>query len=462
MTTQKTMSGWKRIAAAGALALSLVPNFSMAADKDDKGASAGTAAPAKAGGEEEAPKLELVSNTSSILDDYLNANWGLRLREEYTGDEQVNSDIFKTTTEISASNGFLFRDYHYTGRTSGDDKLNYEAFGLNIPINLKDVLSNNLSLFGTQGDRRGQGLQNDLEIILDKAKNRSLFLTFNAEEAEIDGKNPTRVGLGADLKLGNWLVGAAVDRVRTGAGKTDYFLAKTIWDASKTDQFGAASRRAQAEDNSTNSVLGYWGHTGEKAKVGTRTAAEVSWNNKTGARTIYVDSIVCENPTFGPGRNGSFDWLVGRRRGDMFGTSVTESALDPERCPLQYRTRKGLFLETQGSLTQFEGDSSGYFRVDLGDKFAPTKSFSIGPEVFAKRVFAEGKDNCDFGGAGVLAEYTPGNGKYGTFTLEVSGCKPIGSGNHDDRMSAYGSLQYSVGFDKIAGWFGGGKKADRR
>lgn len=329
-----------------------------------------------------------------------------RLRSETNINQQ---DSHKFTFELAdckegKHGDEYFRLYNFTDP-------DYTALGFKLPSLKFGELESIVTAFGTFGDKKGIGI----EAINNFDK---YTLTLNAETGDA-----TRLGAGLDYKLSDkWTIGAAFDTVNNGE-RTNQQLAKIIYDASKTDQFGAGYVLSETEGDKTNSLGAFWCHYNDS--WGTRTRVKYDFGDN--QRKVGFDSIIAQNPTFSA---GSSPWIVGRNIGDMYNLSVVENALAPERVPLGDRTKGGLVGEVQGSF-DLENDSE-WIRGDLGYRFQ-RDNWDVTPIVFGKYDSV----NSDSVGASVLLH--PKKVLGGNICIEATYTHPLESGDDD----LYLGIQFS-------------------
>lgn len=432
--TRQILSGWKRLAvAAGIAASALNPlaYFSTARAEDVKEPAKQTQALDKVG--------DLSVREKYLQDLFGLSNISLRVGAEASDPKLLNlSDQYRSVFEISANkypvapdNYPLLRLYNYTGKVEtakGTDFKDWTALGFNIPLRTS-VFNSNLSLFGVDGDFRGKGLQEDLELKL--SPKTSLYLAGNYEDSDIP--EARRKGFGLDLRLDKWLVGGAYDIVSTPKGDTKYSLIRGAFDISKNDTVGAMFRVAETETDRTNTVLGYYGHYGKDEKWGTRTWVSHDWNREKDSRTTNFDSIIVlpglfgeekQGPTFWNARNSPYQFLTERISGGKYSPSQVENALSASRTPVGMRTRGGPFIELAGCFGEIAGSRSGFYRGDIGYRFnvdTEIGNFSLAPSVWDRYDWSDkSPTHMNSLGAGLLGSYTPGKGEYGRLNFEFN------------------------------------------
>lgn len=332
--------------------------------------------------------------------DEYNVFGGARTRLEVTSGENAvgqNYQNIKSTVGLSDNRGCeWFRIYDNQCKT-GDVNQHWTSAGVALPpIKLGDWGFSSC-LFGSTGDREGLGTQ----IV---ANNDRWTITGNLERAEIPTE-ATRVGIGADYKVNDWLtVGAGFDQVENSSGTTNNYFGKAVVMVTPKDRIGVAFRSSDLEGSVTNTVLGSYAHYGKDEKWGTRTHGMYTWNNDTDFKNFGFCSIVAQNPTLG---NLSCGWLEGRARSDMFDTPVVDGSVDvAERCPLNYRSKNGWVFQADGGMTSkpnfesyFVSGTAGYTfeKINLG-------GISVKPGVlgFVRYDSCNGENKSTVGASGIF------------------------------------------------------------
>jgi len=340
-----------------------------------------------------------------------------RTRFEQTENVETNARTAKTTLEATTKNG-NFRLYNYD--SSGKD---YTALACDSPTLKLGETSTNILGFGTFGDQEGIGLESRTTC-----DNSTIYM--NLEKAQAQGRDSTRIGTALDQKIGDLTLGAGFDNVTTSSGTTNYFLARAVYDATKTDQLGAAIRVAKSEETTTNSAIVDWCHYGKDEEWGHRTRFGIDDCNN-GSQTYNFEIIGAQHPTFG---KGSSPWMTSRGvyDGGMFNQNVVENALSSERVALGDRSNSGWVGTVCGSVTDKDANQTGFVKAEVGYKLPLTQNTSLALTTFGRNDLATG-DNT-LGGSALFRLNTK---DAGSFAFEATA---------DDDSNMYGSATYSIGF----------------
>jgi len=314
----------------------------------------------------------------------------------------------------------MYRHFSNIQKDKGKNK-DWTSAALTTPEFSLWEIKNQATIFGNFGYRKGIGFVSTHKL-------EDFILTLNAERQE-EPTEATRLGVGLDYMLmKNLMIGGAFDTVVKTVKDKDvrdnYGLVHLVYDLDNQNQFGAALRVAdfggKTKDKNEVSALGYWTHYNDK--WGTRT-----WLKFVGASTyhgIQFDSIIAQNPTFGP---GSGPWLVGRTAGDMFDLGVVENPMAPERVPLGNRTKGGWVFDLRGSYFDRETGTSSALGVEGGYKFNLNKDVSLTPTLFydmreiKSKMGGKTKDDSSYGGSLLLKYDNILRGKLGNPSLELEG-----------------------------------------
>lgn len=270
------------------------------------------------------------------------SNLDLRSRAEYTESGEKNE--VKTTLSGVHESSELVKAYTHEG-----DFGDYTSFGGNI---------NRVTIFANEGDKEGAGLE----------VNQTFVNTTLGVGVQHAGKNEdkTLIGGTVEQKVGSLTIGTAYDSIENKAKDESrtFPLVNVIYDF-KNDAFGAAYTKGN--QTADNSALAFHCHYGKDEKFGDRTFVKYDWNTTNNTSTITLDTILAQNPTFGP---ASYPWFVSRDSMDagMYARDQIENPFAPERVPLAMRTRSGFVGELKVCATENEG-YTGFARADLGYKF---------------------------------------------------------------------------------------------
>ena len=424
--TNKTLSGWRKAVAVASLGLASILGGSEAVAETPK---------------EKTPIVaEEKSQNNSMFEKF-----NTRVRFEDTETENAQGDktrVYRSTfglTDCSCPEreglGEFFRVYDDRSISADGKEQHWESIGAKHGFN---ALGGKLcpSVFGATGDKEGVGTETRCDI-------GKLSIVGNAEKATRPF-DATRLGIGADYKLTDKIiVGAGFDTVEQGEDRTNHFLGKVAFSPSEKDRFGLGISQSRSDLGTvTNSVIGDWGHTNDS--FGTRTYVMHSWNNKdwknTTAESINVFGVNGGKSTF---HNPlSYDWMEGRRNGDMFDHSVVpQSVTYAERVPLNYRVSEGVVSRVLGSFTDNAGKESQTLRGDLGYTFAKTDlaGFEIKPGVYLfaqhdKSNFADSRTTV--GASGIV---NIGKVLGGDLNVEV-----IGSKSNDGCSQVYAGVVWKI------------------
>lgn len=264
---------------------------------------------------------------------------GARARVENThmhvrDGEDTDSTVY--TAQASNIAGDALKAYHHEAASD------YSSIGLQ---------TGRTTVHASVGDIEAAGVQ--ASRVLGKTT-----VTANAERNST--KDATRLGGDVYRKMGRLTLGVGCDNNTSDNGTVNQGVGNARLDLSK-DQFGVG----YATDGTKHSSTGFWTHYGPKEAWGAR-----NWVQATGTdadnMTVCADSIFAQNPTFSA---ASSPWLIGRERGDMYDTGVSENPFSPERCPLQNRGKGGVVGEVKGVRSTKDGKESAFVRTDLGYVF---------------------------------------------------------------------------------------------
>jgi len=323
----------------------------------------------------------------------------------------------------------VYDDHNVTDKTHE----HLTSFGMKHGFNVAEGLLCP-AVFGSTGDREGFGTETRYDI-------GNLSVVGNAEKST-SPNDATRLGIGADLKLTEQItVGAGFDTVEVNGQRTNHYLVHSAFSPSEKDRFGLGVNQSRSDlGDVTNSVIGTWGHTNDS--WGTRTYVMHSWNNEnwknTSFQSINVIGVNGGKPTF---HNPlSYDWMEGRRNGDMFDHSIVpQSVTNAESVPLNYRVSEGIVSCLSGSFTDNAGIKSQMLRGDLGYTFGSMGNIKPGAYVFAQHNKSDGANSKTTVGASGILDI--GKILGGNLNLEV-----IGRKSNDESNEVYAGVAYKINF----------------
>jgi len=350
----------------------------------------------------------------ALADEPLVCNTEARV-ENYSDED--GKDWFKSSLNISPTDFGCIAIDNYTG-DDGNEKADWTSIGVRTPKFKVGGLESSAVFFGSDRDKRGFGLENTSTI-------GDFTIVGNAERDSLGGVN--RLGVGADYKTGKWIFGTGVDNV-SGDAEMNQYLLKAILGSSDTDRIGASMAWLNSGGELTKSLTGFLGHYNDDWGVRL-------YNNMKFADKVLSNSgelIVTQNPTFG---TGSYDWIVGRARGEINSREITLNPLDPISVPYPDRNTTGAVGAVKWNYDH-EKDS-GSLTGEAGYDFGVGNSTTIGPTVSYSHGIGE-NDNRSVG-AGVLLRTGIGKARVG---LEVRGNKGIAGDNKNLEGYVGGSVSW--------------------
>lgn len=366
----------------------------------------------------------------------LEPSYEVRTRFERTEDQNDTKNLSKFTLGVTPlrsgeGNTETFRAYEYQG-----DKVHYFTASAKIRAFSLAGITNDITFLGSTGTREDIGAKQVLTF-------GDFKLDMEAEQERTALGKSSRLGGGLDYYLNQWTFSVGFDSVSTPKDNINSPSASVMCDITKNDQAGIGFKRTMAENDSVNSIAGFYMHWGKDATWGTRTSAKYSWNEKKDIETFTWQSIMLTGvPTF----SHNYGALATRRDyGYWFASDVAENPVETvERQYPGKRTKGGIVLQSDGQITINQGVMLGYLKNHFAYTF-PLGKGNFSPGLFQRYDF-DAKCNAHTVGATSLLR-TP-VGKKTNIQLEFSVGKRV-SGNYTGAnrdYELYGNVQLARRF----------------
>lgn len=298
---------------------------------------------------------------------------GARAKIEYSGNFEENHTYrltlgtnprgYSGRIVNSGQFGEYFRLYDVESE-SGGSRTEHTSVGAKVNVGDARLLP-----FASAGDIEGAGVEGHCRF-------GNASATVNIE-GRTEPSDATRLGGAVNYEVGNTLVTAAFDNVKTDGLNTDQVLGSVDFTPNKENSFGVAYVDSETNDSHNRGIHGYWINQPAKG-WGLRARGHATWNNELDSKNYTGELILAQRPT--TGRYGG-SWTIERNvaNAGLHNSSVIPISVNSvEGVPLFGRSKQGWSVLLKGGQTEVSGNETGFVEGGIG--FA--SGFDNGKEIF--------------------------------------------------------------------------------